>query len=193
MLRIILVLILAGATTLSTQAQSQSSIKTDTPTGIMRSMARASKIVGVPGHILTAICQAESNLNPKAYVFHDGGDSNSAIGLCQVLVRTAEEFIKVDKGCYTDLRVSNAKCNLMDPYINAYVAAKFLKKQYKRYNESWFSAIAAYNTGTLKTCISGRVHNAAGKFLYKCEKGGVLNQKYIDRILEYIRRQSDAI
>lgn len=105
---------------------------------ILSTIALISKQVGVNGLLLLSICSIESNLNPKAIHYFDGGDSHS-IGLCQVKVGTAHFF---------DKRITEK--DLLDPKINARIAAKYLKKQLDRYDGDVYKALAAYNAGTYK-------------------------------------------
>jgi len=74
---------------------------------------------------------------------------------------------------------------LFDPYTNALVAAKYLKKQLVRYGGSQISAIAAYNSGTVLICkASGIITNGRGKKLAKCRPGGIANEVYLDKVLQ---------
>jgi len=155
---------------------------------------RAAEKVGVPKKLLRAICAAESGLKPWAYRYGDGGSQrNSAFGICQVLHSTAKAYGFRDENCYKDFRNSyfrerNYKaCKLFGPYTNSLIAARYLKYQLKRYDGSWISAIAAYNSGSLRICKNGKVRDRmTRKILYRCKKGGLLNQKYIDRVLRIL-------
>lgn len=171
---------------------------------IDKSIKKAAKKVGVPYKLLDAVCYAESRHTPNAYVFSDGGTiTNHAFGMCQVLYNTAGEYGFVDDRCAGDFRYRKFQrnyknCKLFGPYTNAYYAAKYLKKQLKRYNGSWINAIAAYNSGSVRICKTGWVYrnykDAKGKWrktkLYKCEKGGLLNQRYVDRVLHAFLERS---
>jgi len=152
---------------------------------------RAAKEVGVSPDLLSAICYAESHHNHKAYVHADGTGDNHAFGICQVLLKTAEQYGFKDPRCTEDFKSRKqdrtySNCKLFGPYTNALYAARYLKYQLDRYDGSWINAIAAYNTGTVKLCKTGWVHNAHGKRMYKCSPGGLLNQKYVDRVLHAI-------
>lgn len=156
---------------------------------IEESLAKAAAKVGVPQQLLKAICNAESNLNAKAYVHADGGNNNHAFGMCQVLLKTAEQYGLSNHKCDDNFSYKpedrvHANCRLFGPYTNALYAAKYLKYQLDRYGGSWVNAIAAYNSGTVRLCKTGWVKNARGVILYKCEKGGLLNQKYVDRVIK---------
>lgn len=149
---------------------------------------RAAKEVGVPPDLLSAICYAESHHKVKAYVHADGTGDNHAFGVCQVLLETAEQFGFRDERCRDDFtdnkeRRTYSNCKLFGPYTNAFYAAKYLKYQLDRYNNSWIYAVASYNTGSLKMCRTGWIHNAHGKKMYRCKQGGIINQVYIDRVM----------
>lgn len=89
---------------------------------------------GLPSNLLTSICSVESSLNPAAIHRDDGG--TDSIGLCQIKMRTA---------VWMGFRGTEA--GLLNPYINSYYAAKYLKYQLLRYNGNAVSAIIAYNRG----------------------------------------------
>jgi soluble lytic murein transglycosylase-like protein len=92
---------------------------------------------------------------------------------------------------YVELERDFTTCPLFGPATNAKYAARYLARQIKRYNGSKISGIAAYNTGSLRVCTTGRVLRAKDKtFLYSCQKGGLLNQKYVDRVLDGVKRYS---
>ena len=158
----------------------------------VEALKRAAKKVGVPPELLKAICTAESNLRPSAYVHADGGDENSAFGMCQILYRTARGMGFKGDSClgkdFNKLPRTYKNCNLFGPYTNSYWAARYLKYQLNRYNGSWISAIAAYNTGSLKICKTGKViRKKDRKVLYTCQKGGLYNQRYVDRVLRALQ------
>lgn len=93
----------------------------------------AAKAAKVSGALLLAICMNESNLK-NIQVPHDGG--STSFGICQIKKGTAEMlgYTGNDKG-------------LMDPKVNAYWAAQYLKYQQKRYNQNLCMAVSAYNAG----------------------------------------------
>ena len=162
----------------------------------------------VPTKLLYSICWAESHLKQDAYAHNDGLADNHAFGACQILYKTAIEMgMKKDSKCERDFRsetefsVAGIKlpeghkslprtektCRLFSVYNSAYYAGLYLKKKLKQYDNSWISGIAAYNTGTLKVCKTGFVYRAKDqKVLYTCQKGGLLNQKYVDKILGFV-------
>lgn len=146
---------------------------------------QASIAIGVPEPLLLGICQAESNLDVQAIAIHDGGPSNTALGMCQILLSTAREFITPSPGCYSP-HPTTTSCNIMNPVTNTRIAARIIRRHLLTYKGSWTSAIAAYNAGTVKPCTTGWVRNSQGKKLYTCVVGNVLNQRYVDRVLYFI-------
>ena len=92
--------------------------------------------VKVSGALLLAVCSHESNLT-NVVVHGDGG--SSSYGICQVKEGTARMFGFTGK----------AK-DLMDPFVNAKYAARYLKYQEKRYGGDSMGPckmVAAYNAG----------------------------------------------
>ncbi len=151
----------------------------------------AAKEAGVPSYLLRSICRVESSLNPTAFVSQDGGSGNHAFGLCQVLRSTAEKFVGKDAGCERNFKTLNIgktpkNCQLFAPKVNALAAGKFLKSLIVRYKGDLKKATAAYNAGSVRPCMSGEVRNKAGIFLYKCKIGGILNQKYVDKVNKHL-------
>lgn len=172
-----------------------------TPKYINDVFERVAKETKVPEKLLRAICFAESKFNPEAYNHGDGKGTNSAFGICQVLHSTARNYGFKDDNCYKsfeDVVTSQGKfikasrtykdCNLFGVYTNVTYAAKYLNEQLNRYNNSWISAIAAYNAGTLKVCKTGKVLRAKDRsVLWTCKKGGILNQHYVDDVLQALQ------
>ncbi len=164
---------------------------------VQKSLKRAADEVGIPHALLSAVCFAESRHQPRAYNFADNGEGDHAIGLCQVLVSTAKSWGIDDDRCSDDFRYRKndrvyKNCKLFGPYTNAKVAARYLKWQLDRYGGSWINAVAAYNSGTVKLCKTGVVRNKRGHKLYSCEKGGLLNQRYVDRVLKAMTQQGEC-
>lgn len=177
------------------------------------SIVKASVKIGVPSRLLKAICSAESNLRPQGYVFSDGGKNNHAMGMCQVLRLTTVEMGMKDSNCIRDFRAKLTSpaegisfdthpgvlkrtyktCQLFGPYTNAFYAAKYLKKQLDRYDGSWIAAIAAYNSGTLKTCQSKGYFTSRSGLKISCIPGAPINQKYVDRVLKYLYQSQPEI
>jgi soluble lytic murein transglycosylase-like protein len=159
------------------------------------SIVRAANTVGINVDILRAVCQVESGLNRYAYVHKDGGADNHAFGACQILLSTAKRFGFRDKnnGCEADFRGRKydrvyKNCGLFGPYTNAYYAAHYLKWQLNRYNGDVISSVASYNTGSVKICRTGWLTaKATGKRIYRCQIGGLLNQRYVDRVMRFIQ------
>jgi soluble lytic murein transglycosylase-like protein len=104
----------------------------------------------LPHGLLESICYTESKFNVNA-VHHDDGDSDS-LGLCQVKLKTAR-FMGF-KG--------NAK-KLMNPQINSYYAAKYLKYQISRYH-SVRKAVIAYNMGSTKGLTTTKYQTRVFKY-----------------------------
>lgn len=147
--------------------------------------------VNVPESLLRSICWAESKHQPDAYNHGDGKGNNHAFGICQVLYETAKGYGLNDDRCLGDFSSKNRRayknCRLFGIKTNIYYAAKYLRYQLDRYDDSWISAIAAYNSGSLKICKTGKVFRKKDNtVLYTCVKGGLLNQRYVDRILQHL-------
>lgn len=88
----------------------------------------------LPKRLLKALCYTESRLNPKVVNMYDGG--SPSYGLCQIKAGTAKS-----------LGFNGRIKSLYDPYVNAHLAAKYLRYQFDRYNGDWTKAVAAYNRG----------------------------------------------
>ena len=172
-----------------------------TPKYIDEVFARVSKEVDVPEKLLRAVCWSETKFNVEAYNHGDGTGNNSAFGICQVLYKTAVEYGFKDPRCegsFLDVEDKDGKlkktsrsykeCKLFGVYTNVLYGAKYLKSRLDLYDGSWVSASAAYNTGTVRICKTGKVYRAKDKtFLWKCTKGGILNQKYVDDVLQALQ------
>jgi len=162
---------------------------------------RIAKEEGVPPALLRAICWAESKLKPDAYNHGDGVGTNHAFGMCQVLNSTAQDFGFSDPNCIKDFQHKTDKkgslikvsrthkdCKLFGIETNIRYAAKYLKSRMVAYDDSWIHSIAAYNSGTVRICKTGVVLRAKDKsVLWKCKKGGILNQKYVDDVLRALQ------
>lgn len=162
------------------------------PSLLDETFTRVSEEVGVPVKLLRGICWAESKHQPGAYNHGDGVGTNHAFGMCQVLHSTARDFGFKDANCYRDFRNSKTMtyndCKLFGIYTNIFYGAKFLKTKLDQYEGNWEKAAAAYNAGSVRVCKTGKVLRAKDKsFLWNCKKGGVLNQKYVDDVLQAIR------
>lgn len=137
-----------------------------------------------PAELIEAICRVESNFDPHAFRGHDGGRSNHAIGLCQVLRRTGEMVMNhQDKGCRKDYRrVPKSKrdknaCFLFDTYANVKAAALYLRKQMDQHN-SLEKVIAAYNAGSV------RVRRKTGDFV---------NRRYVNKVLTALQNYGSSV
>lgn len=109
---------------------------------VMAALQLATNAFSLPPGLLNALCTVESNLRPTAIHKHDG-DSDSH-GLCQIKEATAKQF-----------RPYVTAKDLMNPKINAIVAAMYLHYQYERYG-SWEAAVVAYNRGNAVGIASSR-------------------------------------
>ena len=118
----------------------------------------AAKAAKVSGALLLAICTQETNLT-NVTVYHDGG--SPSIGICQMKASTAEM-----------LGFKGKADDLINPYVNAKWAAKYLKYQLDRYDGNWCQATAAYNAGT---------YNESKKL-----PGHPRNLKYVRRVQKLI-------
>ncbi len=93
----------------------------------------AAKVVGISSSLLMGICQTETGL--KNVIHYNDGHSHS-YGICQIKHNTAKRF-----------RAKITKKDLLNAYINAVMAAEYLKYQLARYNNNQNMAISAYNAG----------------------------------------------
>ena len=98
-------------------------------------IAKVAKTVGVSSQLLFAICQHESMDFHFNYTAID--KNTPSYGFCQVKYESV-----FDMGFRGDPKL------LINPEINAYWAAKYLKHQLKRYNNNSCMATAAYNAGS---------------------------------------------
>ena len=111
----------------------------------------------LPPYLLDAICKVETNHNISTINHYDGG--SESLGICQVKVNTAK--LVGFKGSRNDL---------MDPYTNIDVAAKYLKKQILRYKGDVNKAISAYNAGKYKTTNTLYVNKVIKEHKRLCAK-----------------------
>lgn len=94
-----------------------------------------SQTLGLPPGLLSAICYVESNHRPHVIRHQDGkGDS---LGICQIKLTTARM-----------VGFKGTREELMQPKVNIYYAAAYLKRQIKRYGGDTFTAVSAYNRGS---------------------------------------------
>jgi soluble lytic murein transglycosylase-like protein len=112
-----------------------SPVNTGTTQNIVQdAIVAASEDNDIPLKILSGLCWVESNHNPKALNRFDG--KTASYGLCQIKLATARSM-----GFKGSFKL------LYNPIINAQYAAKYLRKQYLRYDKNWIKAISAYNGG----------------------------------------------
>ncbi len=135
---------------------------------------------GAPADLLHAICEVESNSNDKAFKTNDGGISNHAFGMCQVLRRTGEMVLnKKMNGCYKDYagtpmsKRTKAACPLFDTYTNIAAAGLYLKLQMNRYN-NLEDLIASYNAGSIRR---------------NKKSGDYINRIYINKVFSALKKQ----
>lgn len=89
----------------------------------------------VSGALLLAICTYETNLT-NVVIYHDGG--SPSYGICQVKYKTAQM-----------LGFKGKEQELVNPFVNAKFAAKYLKYQEDRYGTgSWVKVVSSYNAGS---------------------------------------------
>lgn len=120
---------------------------------IVTILTQAAKAVGVSPALLLSVCWVETN-HRNVDVPHDGHSASR--GICQVKDATA-----------SDMEPDIYPSSLSNPEVNARVAAKYLKKQIKRYNGQIWCAVDAYNKGTMKSCDSIYVRKVKEKMRKK--------------------------
>lgn len=106
------------------------------------------KTVKISGTLLLAICSHESNNFTMNYAPHDHG--SPSYGACQLKLASARQL-----GFRGDSK------ELMNPSINVYWAAQYLKHQEKRYGDNWLKLTSSYNAGsfTPSSIVSGCPRN----------------------------------
>lgn len=127
---------------------------------IATALILASNTFELPKGLLSAVCWVESSHNPSKVHKDDGGEDS--VGLCQLHLTTAKH-----------LGYKGDKKGLLNPKVNAYYAAKYMRHQLDRYlGDSW-RAIAAYSAGTYKqnqhgiTCNRKYVHKVFDAWMEK--------------------------
>lgn len=116
------------------------------PTTLALMFVAASQSFNLPTGLLSSLCFVESSHNVKA-IHHDDGGSNS-VGICELKLSTARL-----------LGFKGTERQLMIPKDNIKYAAKYLKKQLKRYHGNISKAVAAYNAGTYRRNCFGYPKN----------------------------------
>tara|TARA_Y100000310_G_scaffold65095_3_gene60630 strand:+ start:5076 stop:5561 length:486 start_codon:yes stop_codon:yes gene_type:complete len=95
--------------------------------------------------LLAAIIMVESGGNPSA-TRYEARLGISSYGLMQILPTTAEQMGWKGKAE-----------ELLDPNINIYLGAKYLRYQLDRYENDLERAVLAYNTGSARTDSNGQL------------------------------------
>lgn len=107
----------------------------------------------LPEGLLSSLCYVESRHRVEAVHQDDG--SSSSLGVCQIKLNTAR--LLGFKGTETDLLKTG---------VNIKYAAKYLGKQYRRYDGDVIKAVAAYNAGS-----------------YRHKNGMPINNQYVKKVL----------
>jgi soluble lytic murein transglycosylase-like protein len=116
----------------------------------------AAKKIGIAGSLLLAICTHETGL--KNNMVHIDGGSPS-YGVCQVKIGTAKMM---------NYEVTGK--DLMNPEVNAVVAASYLKYQIDRYNGNLCKATASFNSGRYNPSDKAPGHPRNLKYLRSVQK-----------------------
>jgi soluble lytic murein transglycosylase-like protein len=98
--------------------------------------AAATQTYALPEGLLESLCYVETRHQITAIRQDDGG--TPSLGVCQVKLSTARE-----------LGYKGSEIGLLDPSTNIHYAAKYLKKQIKRYG-SVERGVVSYNRGNAK-------------------------------------------
>jgi soluble lytic murein transglycosylase-like protein len=92
--------------------------------------------LNLPPGLLEAVCYVESEHNPAVIAYSDG--LSNSFGLCQIKYTTARW-----------MGFNGTEEDLLEPYVNAFFAGKYLAYQLKKYNNI-VKALIAYNRGNAK-------------------------------------------
>jgi soluble lytic murein transglycosylase-like protein len=131
---------------------------------IPEAVCKASEDHSIPPEVLLALISTESD-------FRVGARSVvGAQGLAQVMPRTGAELAEQHG-------IALAADDLLDPHINVWLGAAYLRKMLTRFNNSWHAALTAYNRGPLgvgksTTSFYSRqvLTRAAGYYLHRGAK-----------------------
>lgn len=173
-----------------------------TPGYVSQAFSEIAKEQGVDEQLLRAICFVESRHKSWQYRHSDGGTSNHAFGVCQVLYTTAQQFGVRDEKClrdFTDFTPGErvyAACQLFGPKTNIRIAAKLLKYYLKKHNGNEYEAIVSYNAGSYRVCQDGWLKanvvqedgSVKRQRFKRCLKGGPINLYYANKVLEALGR-----
>ena len=105
------------------------------PTKYSEYVYRYSKEYNVDPTLVFAIIKAESNFNPNVV------SSSNAIGLMQLMDRTAEEIARK-----LEINFVEGK-SLYNPELNIQLGTKYFSNLMKEYNNNYLLALTAYNAG----------------------------------------------
>lgn len=97
--------------------------------------------VGLPPGLLSSLCYVESKHKINA-IHHDDGDQDS-LGVCQIKLTSARQ-----------MGFRGTAKQLMEPRYNVKYAARYLKYQISRYNNSITKGVIAYNLGNARGLTS---------------------------------------
>ncbi len=116
-------------------------------TTLVLAFMAASQTFNLPPGLLQAVCKVESNHTVAAINHNDKG--SPSLGVCQVKLATAK-FLGY---AHTEDTL------LSDPKVNAYYAAKYIRRQLDRYQGDTTKAVAAYNAGSCRYNAEGLIKN----------------------------------
>lgn len=119
---------------------------------ILIALTAASAHMELPKGMIESICYVESKYKATALHKDDGGEDS--VGLCQLHLSTAKL-----------MGYKGTQKGLLDPKVNAFFAAKYLKHQLARYKGNQIKAIAAYNAGSYRLNAKGEIKNK--QYVYK--------------------------
>ncbi len=113
-----------------------------------------SQTYGLPYGLLSSVCYVESHHKTKVVNHHDGRLRNGtraydpSVGMCQIKLTTAKQF---------EPNITHTQ--LLNPKVNARIAAKYLQWQLDRYDNDIPAAVAAYNAGSCRFNKRGQIKN----------------------------------
>ena len=132
-------------------------------TSILLAFAMATAAFDLPPGLLDAVCYVETKHTENAIHLNDGG--SPSLGICQIKLATSRDLGY--KGSAEDLQY-NTK-------VNAYYAAKYLKKHLRKYAEI-SRALSAYNAG----------HYTPKNVKYVKRVNAAWRKQYADNNIQYL-------